>query len=231
MDDYHAYQVAENLVRSTTPVSFQSSRASRAETSTKRTSSPSNYSVATPPPVPPFISHLPNNAVVIHPTSADDSFNDYIDQQFDKDGDVLKTKLKLEGKNQQLSPHEPQPRPQSASTYDDENPSTLWAVIHGDQANQHHLCTMPGEPHPARPWWSMDQEDGLASIGMFLFLFGFLFPPLWWIGAIFPRHSGRQAGKMASRWKWINRFMSFGFSILLVVAVIVLAILYSTQSH
>ncbi|KAI8064495.1 hypothetical protein BC940DRAFT_305867 [Gongronella butleri] len=242
MDDFHVYQVAENLVRSTTPVSFQSSRG---ETSTKRASTPSNYSVATPPPMPPLVSQMPSNAVVIHPSSPDESFHDYIDHQFEKDADILKAKLQLENNDpSRASPASMSPRPPLPSSYDPENPSTLWAVIHGDQTKQQQAHGTAGFAYAStraamddahlsydRPWWSMDQDDGLVSIGMFLFVFGFVLPPLWWIGAIFPRHSGRKAGKMASRWKILNRFMSLGFSILLIIAIIVLAVLYSQGAH
>ncbi|ORX99654.1 hypothetical protein K493DRAFT_335671 [Basidiobolus meristosporus CBS 931.73] len=50
--------------------------------------------------------------------------------------------------------------------------------------------------------------------GSLFFLFGFLFMPLWWYGAIFPR---KPKDKIDSRWRNFNRMMS-------VVSIIILAI-------
>ncbi|KAG1434039.1 hypothetical protein G6F57_021782 [Rhizopus arrhizus] len=37
-------------------------------------------------------------------------------------------------------------------------------------------------------WWILkkDDEDGFYSVGGLLFLFGFLFPPFWWLGSFWP---------------------------------------------
>ncbi|ORY95314.1 hypothetical protein BCR43DRAFT_492787 [Syncephalastrum racemosum] len=78
-----------------------------------------------------------------------------------------------------------------------------------------------------KPWWIFDSEDGLYSMGAVLFLFGFVFPPLWWIGAVWPRRPGERGGKMAERWQSLCRVMSIGFSILLIAAVIVTAVLWA----
>lgn len=69
------------------------------------------------------------------------------------------------------------------------------------------------------------------SKGAYFFLFGFIFPPCWWIGSFYPKGSKNMYidgnMKMALRWRLLNRFFSLGFSCLLVIAIIVLAILYS----
>lgn len=83
------------------------------------------------------------------------------------------------------------------------------------------------EEHEDKPWWIFDSEDGLYSIGAVLFLFGFVFPPLWWVGAVWPRRAGECGGKMAERWQSLCRVLSIGFSVLLVAAVIVTAVLWA----
>ncbi|KAI7854953.1 hypothetical protein BDC45DRAFT_507333 [Circinella umbellata] len=62
---------------------------------------------------------------------------------------------------------------------------------------------------------------------MVLFLFGFICPPLWWIGSCWPRHPREQGGKMAERWQKLNMIMSLGFSVILIIAFICIAVLYS----
>ncbi|KAL0095303.1 hypothetical protein F4703DRAFT_1064164 [Phycomyces blakesleeanus] len=81
------------------------------------------------------------------------------------------------------------------------------------------------------PWWSTDDEDGFYSVGCLLFLFGFICPPLWWIGSFWPKHARELGGKMAERWQRLNRCMSIGFSILLIIALIVLGVLESREKH
>lgn len=83
------------------------------------------------------------------------------------------------------------------------------------------------EEHEDKPWWMFDSEDGLYSIGAVLFLFGFVFPPLWWIGAVWPRRAGECGGKMAERWQSLCRVLSIGFSVLLIAALIVTAVLWA----
>ncbi|CAO3672883.1 unnamed protein product [Rhizopus microsporus] len=66
-------------------------------------------------------------------------------------------------------------------------------------------------------WWILkkDDEDGFYSVGGLLFLFGFLFPPFWWLGSFWPRQVREKGGKMAERWQRLNRIMSIGFSTIL----------------
>lgn len=69
------------------------------------------------------------------------------------------------------------------------------------------------------------------SKGAYFFLFGFIFPPCWWVGSFYPKGSKNMYidgnMKMALRWRLLNRFFSLGFSCLLIISIVVLAILYS----
>ncbi|CEI98496.1 hypothetical protein RMCBS344292_12603 [Rhizopus microsporus] len=80
-------------------------------------------------------------------------------------------------------------------------------------------------------WWILkkDDEDGFYSVGGLLFLFGFLFPPFWWLGSFWPRQVREKGGKMAERWQRLNRIMSIGFSTIVIILIIVFAALYSTH--
>ncbi|KAI8078621.1 uncharacterized protein BX664DRAFT_342317 [Halteromyces radiatus] len=204
----HAYQVAENLIRSTTPLSHQSSRGSRTELVGKRTSSPMT-----------LVSPLPHNAVIFHtsrsPQESDSSFHDYIDRQFQQDASTLINQDKTHDESMDI---------EKQTNDNDKTPNTLWAAIESDLHQVKSI--IPSEER--RPWWVWDKEDGVHSIGMYLFLFGFLFPPLWWIGACWPRHPD-QGGKMARRWQQLNRYLSIGFSIILVIVIIVVAALYGSH--
>ncbi|KAI8062242.1 hypothetical protein BC940DRAFT_309143 [Gongronella butleri] len=66
----------------------------------------------------------------------------------------------------------------------------------------------------------------MHDVGAVLFLFGFLCPVLWWIGSFWPRQPDRLS-KTAHRWQMINRLMSLGFSILLVLLLIAFGVWYS----
>ncbi|KAI8087719.1 uncharacterized protein B0P05DRAFT_584942 [Gilbertella persicaria] len=80
-------------------------------------------------------------------------------------------------------------------------------------------------------WWvTKNDQDGFYSVGGLLFLFGFLCPPLWWIGSFWPRHVREKGGKMADRWQKLNRIMSLGFSSILLILIIVFVVLYATHS-
>ncbi|KAI8336830.1 hypothetical protein BC941DRAFT_428221 [Chlamydoabsidia padenii] len=214
MEQQHAYQLTENLLlRSTTPLSHQSSHGSRSELlGNKRTSSPMN----SPPPLP-LVSRLPDNAVVFLPTPQPDaSFHQYIDRHFQQDAPVLKTQL--EG---------------DLEKYQVDEPHTLWEAIQTDLSQVKATTTGQSTDHQndndaPRPWWTWDQVDGMYSIGAVFFVFGFLFPPLWWLGACWPRRP-EQGGKMAKRWQQLNRYLSIGFSIILVIVIIVVAVLYGTS--
>ncbi|ORZ23995.1 hypothetical protein BCR42DRAFT_402017 [Absidia repens] len=238
MEQQHAYQLTENLLRSPTPLSHQSSRNSRVELLNKRASSPMT-DASTPPP-PPLVSSLPNNAVVFQPPQApDSSFHNYIDRQFQQDAPVLKSHLDKTATDDHHRPdnHFGNEEKHQMDIVDMERnePSTLWAAIktdldrHGESSLAHHDPQQHEEHgHEKRPWWAWDHDDGIASIGAVLFLFGFIFPPLWWVGAFWPKRPER-GGKMATRWQQLNRYFSIGFSVILVIVIIVVAALYGTS--
>lgn len=86
----------------------------------------------------------------------------------------------------------------------------------GYQFNATEISTAPA------PWWvAPNDEDGFWSIGALLFLFGFICPVLWWLGAFWPRRPRERGGKMAERWQYLNRIMSIGFSVILILAIII----------
>lgn len=61
--------------------------------------------------------------------------------------------------------------------------------------------------------------DSKIPVGALLFMFGFLFMPLWWIGTIFPRGSKRDVDNV---WRKYNSLLAFA-SILLLGLIIALA--------
>lgn len=95
----------------------------------------------------------------------------------------------------------------------------------------HTVISMPQQEDPHHPWWVAwwDEGDGFYSVGLLLFVFGFVCPPLWWIGAFWPRHAGKRGGKMAERWQKLNIALSIGFSGILVIGIIIFAVLYSIK--
>ncbi|KAF7721000.1 hypothetical protein EC973_005637 [Apophysomyces ossiformis] len=213
------YQLTENLIR---PAERQ----------------PQNPSI--------LVSSLPPNATVFrHPNSsdADASFGQYIDSQFHEQGSVLKSRLVAED-NQ---------RPQETETSNSSHPQkavpdeplptqppavdSFWKTLAHD-LQQHRPKQYNMDYHPSGhvdeklPWWvapNDDNEDGFYSVGALLFLFGFICPPLWWLGSFWPRKAREQGGKMAERWQKLNRYMSVGFSIILIIAIIVAAAMLSRK--
>ncbi|KAI8375166.1 hypothetical protein BD560DRAFT_392901 [Blakeslea trispora] len=196
--------------------------------------SPSPHPGMTPSHVGP----LPSNAIVAQPQDNNASFNHYLGNHFKEDAPVLLDRLSV--------PHDRTPQKKQSE-------STFWSNFSNDQpggrnptigtSSQHELM---GEKD--RNTWNRHHSDVFGpggqhtyataseffSLGAFLFLFGFIFPPFWWIGSFYPlyideRYQRRYDPnvKMTKRWRMLNRFFSLGFSAFLVVAIIVLAILYS----
>ncbi|CAI2171229.1 10740_t:CDS:2 [Funneliformis geosporum] len=62
----------------------------------------------------------------------------------------------------------------------------------------------------------------ICPFGSVLFTMGFLFPPLWWFGSFYPRHSKSTTD---FRWKKYNRLMSI-FSFFLIAGILVITIWY-----
>jgi hypothetical protein len=162
---------------------------------------------------PSHISPLPSSAVVIHPRSnKDEQFEHYIDRQFEaNDAALLKTKLS--------------DTPSKSTTLRNSSlkPKDIETGGPSRQPTQ-------GEEEEEEAWWllSKNDQDGFYSICGLLFVFGFLFPPLWWIGSVWPKHVKEKGGKMAERWQKLNRIMSIGFSSILILLVIIFVILYAT---
>ncbi|CAO3593988.1 unnamed protein product [Absidia cylindrospora] len=161
MEQQHAYQLTENLLRSPTPLSHQSSRGSRVELLNKRASSPMT-NASTPPP-PPLVSSLPNNAVVFQPPQApDSSFHNYIDRHFQQDAPVLKSHLDKTATDHRLNNEE---KHQVDDMDNSNEPSTLWAAIktdldrHGDASLSNHYPQQ--HEHEKRPWWTWTMTTGL----------------------------------------------------------------------
>ncbi|CAO3652947.1 unnamed protein product [Mucor hiemalis] len=171
------------------------------------------------------------STLVIHSQQPNNNeqFENYIDRQFpSNDATVLKKRLSetpskattLRNSSSSIPPH-----------------SDIMKEAKQQQPQQEQQ-TRPTLPHEERSeesdvesneWWlAKNDEDGFYSISGLLFLFGFLFPPLWWIGSIWPRHIKQRGGKMAERWQKLNRIMSIGFSTVLLILIIVFVILYAT---
>lgn len=115
-----------------------------------------------------------------------------------------------------------------ASKVDFEQPSSATAAAAKNDDRDPENAFDRGEPGNP-PWWvARWDRDGFYSIGALLFLFGFLCPPLWWLGALWPRHARERGGKMAERWQHLNFLLSIVFSVLLVIALIVAAVIYTS---
>lgn len=179
----------------------------------------------------------------------DSSFHHYIDTQFDPShGGILKNRLSLQNHDDHdqchddsysHTLHQDSKKPsestlRNSTTRHENDPAlaTFWAALAQDlhkktanQGYQFHPTTYDEENQQdlhENPWWtSSKDEDGIFSIGALLFLFGFICPPLWWIGSFLPRHPRERGGKMAERWQKLNRAMSIGFSIILILAIII----------
>ncbi|CAH1757724.1 20816_t:CDS:2 [Entrophospora sp. SA101] len=66
------------------------------------------------------------------------------------------------------------------------------------------------------------EESPICPYGSILFLLGFLFPPLWWLGSIYPR---RPFTSSDFKWKYYNKLMS-AFSSILIVGIIGILVWY-----
>ncbi|KAG2199028.1 hypothetical protein INT46_010268 [Mucor plumbeus] len=173
----------------------------------------------------PYISSLPPSAIIVHQAPKDEQFENYIDRQFtSSDAKLLKNRLSeattlrnsstipvnywKDNKDieKSIPPQEEEPVPPSSPAY-----------AQDDQQSEENT------------WWvTKNDQDGFYSICGLLFLFGFIFPPFWWIGSIWPKHVREKGGKMADRWQKLNRIMSIGFSSILIILIIVFVILYAT---
>lgn len=158
-------------------------------------------------------SNISSSPLVIHTQSNDEQFENYIDRQFaSNDATVLKKRLS-ETPSKKLS---------EGSTLRNSStiPPHFWSDIK-EMESKSQPMSKPVLPHEEetdsnesdlesqqkQEWWlAKHDEDGFYSISGLLFIFGFLFPPFWWIGAIWPRHIKERGGKMAERWQKLNRY-------------------------
>ncbi|GAN08175.1 hypothetical protein MAM1_0192c07682 [Mucor ambiguus] len=179
------------------------------------------------------ISNLPPSAMIVHQTPEDEQFEKYIDRQFtSRDAKLLKNRLSEATTLR------------NSSTIPAHDWKDIEKTIPETQQQQQQQAREEGAPpHPyhhyqdqddqqseeSQVWWvTKNDQDGFYSICGFLFVFGFLFPPLWWIGSVWPRHVREKGGKMADRWQKLNRIMSIGFSSILIILIIVFVALYAT---
>lgn len=151
---------------------------------------------------------LSPSPIIVHEerNNKDEQFQEYIDRHFtDNKAKILKNRIS------------------EATTLGKNDDST--------KKNNNNKIPASEEEDEERAWWVVKEDDreGFYSIGGLLFLFGFICPPLWWIGSFWPRQVKEKGGKMADRWQKINRIMSLGFSIILIILIIVFAVLYATQ--
>jgi hypothetical protein len=170
---------------------------------------------------PRLVTPLPNNAILFQQQPDNSSFNQYIGNQYKQDAPVFLDRLQVPGNNEN-----------SNTTFwsylskdlDDNNKHTT--SIHSKQSTWYEhdsIYTTAAEP-------LIETSTTLFSMGALFFLFGFIFPPCWWIGSFYPKPKFDEKRKMDSRWRLVNRFFSLGFSTLLVIAIIVLTIVYSKTS-
>lgn len=171
-----------------------------------------------------YISPLPSSAIIIHSQDKDEQFEKYIDRQFtSNDATLLKNRLS----------ETPSKKPSEATTLRGSSgtvPANYWSDIKKLQAHIQPSQANEIEAEENIWWLSKDDQDGFYSLVGLLFLFGFLFPPLWWIGSIWPRNVKEKGGKMAERWQKLNRIMSVGFSSVLIILIIVFVVLYTTNN-
>lgn len=202
---------------------------------------------------PRLVAPLPSNSIVIQPKDSDSSFNKYIGDHFKEDAPVLLDRLSVGS---------PTTNPSSSTTLK-KSDSTFWAYLSNDLDNRP-LPPKPSSSDVAlsvdqqsgnakdiesqNTWCEYDSlfagqptclfatTTHFFSLGAFLFLFGFICPPLWWVGSFYPARVDGIADyqkrhqsdiKMLRRWRTLNRFFSLGFSTLLIIAIIVLTVLYS----
>lgn len=184
----------------------------------------------------------PPSTLVIHSQQQnnDEQFEKYLDRQFtSNDATVLKKRLSetpskattLRNSTSSIPAHSDIMKEAKPKVHYQE-PTTLTATT------AHPPIILPREEAEnsinssdveSNEWWlAKHDEDGFYSISALFFLFGFLFPPFWWIGSIWPRRIKQRGGKMAERWQKLNRIMSIGFSTILLILVIVFVILYAT---
>lgn len=164
---------------------------------------------------PRIIAHSPSYATVLNNKESDASFNVYPGSQ-------------VKGSSNYL---------QSPGYTKQEKESVPWGYLANDLESTSTIKLEPNNEYESiisEKTSLITTSSEFFSLGAYLFLFGFIFPPCWWVGSFYPTRAKKETMysmdenvKMAIRWRLLNRFFSLGFSTLLIIAIIVLAIIYS----
>jgi hypothetical protein len=72
---------------------------------------------------------------------------------------------------------------------------------------------------------SVDQ-DSMCTFGLLLFILGFICPPCWWVGSFLPYATKTE---MERKWQRLNRLMTFGFSLIVLTAVVTVVIVWRLE--
>ncbi|CEP18061.1 hypothetical protein [Parasitella parasitica] len=191
---------------------------------------------------PRLVGTLPPNSMVIQPKDSNSSFNKYIGNHFKEDAPVLLDRLSVSSPVPPATPVNLSPKKTGSMFWNDLSVRPPAAT--SDSSLQQYKNAKNLESQ--NTWLEYDSifagqtssftTTHFFSAGAFLFLFGFICPPLWWIGSFCPtrideRHQKMHHSdiKMVKRWRTLNRFFSLGFSTLLIITFIVLAVLYSRK--
>ncbi|KAI8636208.1 hypothetical protein BD408DRAFT_99653 [Parasitella parasitica] len=170
----------------------------------------------------PQVSNLPPSAIVVHQAPDDERFENYIDRQFTvNDAKLLKNRLSEATtlRNSSSIPINDKDVEKSIAPQQQLGETVVVPLsrLQDDEQSERNV------------WWvTKNDQDGFYSICGLLFLFGFIFPPFWWIGSFWPKHVREKGGKMAERWQKLNRVMSIGFSSIIVILILVFVVLYAT---
>lgn len=69
-------------------------------------------------------------------------------------------------------------------------------------------------------------QDAMCTVGLWLFIMGFICPPCWWVGCILPYHTKTE---MERKWQRLNRLMTFGFSLVVLTAIVTVVIVWRLE--
>lgn len=253
-DTDFSYLLTESIL-SKTPNSNLSSKQGNITSSDSLKGAPdynTNNNILQQQATPRLVTPLPHNSIVIQPKDSDSSFNNYIGNHFKEDAPVLLDRLSVASPIPPAIPHNPTLK-KSESTFwaylsndlDGRPPPTSSDISIKQYNNNNNNNNNTKDTENQNTWYEYDSifagqtssyttATHFFSVGAFLFLFGFICPPLWWVGSFCPtRVDDRYQKKhdvdikMIKRWRTLNRFFSLGFSTLLVIAIIVLTVIYS----
>ncbi|KAJ2964040.1 hypothetical protein NQZ79_g907 [Umbelopsis isabellina] len=69
-------------------------------------------------------------------------------------------------------------------------------------------------------------QDSMCTFGLWLFIFGFICPPCWWVGCFLPCDARTE---MERKWQKLNRLMTFGFSLIVLTAIVTVVIVWRLE--